>query len=510
VNAPSREDAGAPVAIGSAPDRASTPLPPTFGLTVDPGTIVLDGGRVILGGSPLRLLRVSSRASVLIERWRIGEPVGDRKGEPVLARRLVSAGVFLPQPGKSEFGPNDVTVVIPVRDRPEQLRRLLSRLDAVRCLVVDDASSDPARLHAIAEEAGAGVIALPTNLGPSAARNAGLAQAGTPLVAFVDSDCVPEERWLDLLLAHFNDPVVAAVAPRIIPLAVTSPTTLTRYETVRSSLDRGRTPGLVRPMSRIPYVPSAALIVRRAAVPDQLFDPRLRGGEDVDLVWRLVQAGWDVRYEPGATVAHDGPTRPGAWLSRRAFYGTTAGPLARRHPGSLAPLHTSAWTAAVWALAAARRPLPAAGILAASVLVLARRLDGLVEQPLQVAGRIAGGGTAKSTLPALNGLVRAWSPALVLGLCWRKTRRGAAVALLAPAVSDWVAERDALDLVRFAALHVADDVAYGSGVWLGCLRARTAAPLIPRIELRARIWSTRSLRAQLGRKKNSENSPPVR
>ena len=70
-------------------------------------------------------------------------------------------------------------------------------------------------------------------------------------------------------------------------------------------------PGLVRPLSRIPYVPSAALVVRRAALPDELFDPALRGGEDVDLVWRLVQAGWDVRYEPAATVGHDGPTSGG-------------------------------------------------------------------------------------------------------------------------------------------------------------------------------------------------------
>jgi mycofactocin glycosyltransferase len=477
---------------------------------MDPGTLMLDEGRVLLGGSPLRLLRVSSRAAALIERWRTGAPVGDRKGEPVLARRLVSAGVFLPVAGNPVFGPDDVTVVIPVRDRPDQLRRLLSTLEAKRCLVVDDASSDPAGLRAIAENAGAEVIALPTNLGPSAARNAGLARADTPLVAFVDSDCVPDVRWLDLLLAHFNDPLVAAVAPRIVPLAVTAPTALTRYETVRSSLDRGSTPGLVRPMSRIPYVPSAALIVRRAAVPGELFDPALRGGEDVDLVWRLVRAGWDVRYEPAATVAHDGPERAGAWLGRRVFYGTTAGPLARRHPGSLAPLHTSAWTGAVWALAAARRPLPAAGVLAVSVFVLARRLDGLVQRPLMVAGKIAGGGTARSALPALSGLVRAWSPALLAGLWWPRTRRAAALALFAPAASDWAAARKALDPVRFAALHVADDLAYGSGVWLGCLRARTLAPLIPRVELRARMWSTRSLRAQLGNRKSSNDATPVR
>lgn len=459
---------------------------------------MLDGGRVLMGGSPLRLLRVSSRASALIARWQAGSLVGARKGEQVLARRLVSAGVFLPRPGPPVYGIDDVTVVIPVRDRSAQLQRLLSALDGLRCVVVDDASSDADRTRAIVEHAGARVVTLPANLGPSAARNAGLALISSPLVAFIDSDCVPDDGWSGPLLAHFNDPLVAVVAPRIQPLAVGTPTALSRYETVRSSLDRGSSPGLVRPMSRIPYVPSAALIVRRAAVPNGLFDPALRGGEDVDLVWRLVQAGWDVRYEPGSTVRHDGPRSIGGWLGRRAFYGTTAGPLARRHPGSLAPLHTSSWTAAVWVLAAARKPLLAAATLAASILVLARRLGGLVDEPLRVAGRIAGGGTAKSALPALGGLTRAWSPALLLGLCWRKTRRAAAVALLAPAAADWVAERGELDPVRYAAFHVADDLAYGSGVWLGCLRARTLVPLLPRIALRARMWSNPSLRAQLG------------
>jgi mycofactocin glycosyltransferase len=510
VKSPSREDAGPPAPIGAAPDRSSTPLPPTFGLTADPGTAMLDGGRVVMGGSPLRLLRVSSRASAVIGRWQGGAPVGDRKGQSVLARRLVSAGVFLPRPGHPVLGPDDVTTVIPVRDRPEQLQRLLSTLDTTRCVVVDDASSDPARTRAVAEQAGAKVIALPANVGPSAARNAGLAWSDTALVVFIDSDCVPDDGWLEPLLAHFNDPMVAAVAPRIVPVTVDPPTAVTRYEAVRSSLDRGSTPGLVRPMSPIPYVPSATLMIRRDAVPVVLFDPRLRGGEDVDLVWRLVQAGWDVRYEPEATVRHDGPRTLGAWLDRRAFYGSTAGPLARRHPGSLAPLHTSAWTAAVWVLVAVRRPFPAAGVLAASILVLARRLSGLVDEPAKVAAQIAGSGTAKSALPALSGLTRAWSPALVLALCWRKTRRAAALALLAPAASDWVAERGGLDPIRYGALHVADDLAYGGGVWLGCLRARTLAPLLPRVEFRARIWSSRSLRTQLGGAREPDRSTPIR
>ena len=82
----------------------------------------------------------------------------------------------------------------------------------------------------------------------------------------------------------------------------------------------------MRPGSRIPFVPSAALLVRTdVALGPDLFDPALRGGEDVDLVWRLGEAGWDVRYVPASTVAHEGPATLEDFLARRAFYGTTAG-----------------------------------------------------------------------------------------------------------------------------------------------------------------------------------------
>jgi mycofactocin system glycosyltransferase len=497
VNSPSREDARRPTPIRPAPEAGSSPLPGSFGLTVDPATTAFDGGRVLMGGSPLRLLRLSQKAAAIVRRWEAGSAVGDRKNEQSLARRLVASGAFVPRPGAPMFGPDDVSVVIPVRDRPGQLQRLLHALKGLRCVVVDDGSTDVARTAEIARQAGADLVALERNGGPAAARNAGLARVDTPLVAFVDSDCLPEAGWLEPLLGHFNDPIVAAVAPRIAPAPVTPPSVLSRYEATRSSLDRGASAGVVRPMSRIPYVPSAALLVRRAVAGDVFFDPALRGGEDVDLVWRLADAGWDVRYEPRAVVHNDGPRGVGPWLRRRAFYGTTAGPLARRHPGSLSPLHTSAWTAGVWGLVAARKPLLASGVLVASVLVLARRLRGLVDRPARVATTIAGGGTARSALPALGGLTRAWAPIMALGLCWRRTRRSAALALLLPAVGDWATSHGDLDPVRYAALHVADDLAYGAGVWHSCLTERTLAPLLPRIAFKARVWSTSSLRSQL-------------
>ena len=490
----------APSELRIAPPRASTPLPAGFGLDEDPSTVAFDEGTVLLGGSPLRLFRISSRARDLVDRWRSGAPVGRSTAARLLARRLVSAGAFVPRPGNAGAGVDDVTVVVPVRDRPAQLSRLLGVLGDLACIVVDDGSADAGATREIAERHGARFVGLATNVGPSGARNAGLAEADSPIVAFVDSDCVPSEGWLAPLLGHFDDPRVAAVAPRIVHAAPAGPAdALTRYQAVRSSLDRGPDAGLVRPASAVPYVPSAALLVRSDVVTGPgLFDPSLRGGEDVDLVWRLEEAGWDVRYVPSSTVEHDGPASVGALAARQAFYGSTAGPLALRHGDAVAPLRVSAWSLAVWLLALARRPVLGWATLAASVAILAHRLGGLVRDPVAVALRIAGVGTARSALPTLANLARAWSPALVLGLAFRRTRRAAALALLVPAVSDWAENPEALDPVRYSALHIVDDAAYGAGVWVGCLQARTVVPLVPRVAWRSRVWSSGSLRTALG------------
>ena len=66
-------------------------------------------------------------------------------------------------------------------------------------------------------------------------------------------------------------------------------------------------------------------------------------GEDVDLCWRLVEAGARLRYEPIAQVAHDHRTELRDWVARKAFYGGSAAPLSVRHPDKIAPLMISGW-----------------------------------------------------------------------------------------------------------------------------------------------------------------------
>jgi mycofactocin system glycosyltransferase len=468
-------------------------LPAGYRLVLDRRSVELDDGRTLMGGSPFRLMRLSDRAKAMVEGWKSGSVVGNERVEQLLARRLVRAGIFVPHPPSPSFGVADVTVVVPVKDRPEMLARLITSLGDVSCVIVDDGSARPEAIEAIARAAGAAYLALNPSRGPAGARNAGLDLVRTPLVAFVDSDCTPQDDWLVPLLGHFEDPIVACVAPRVRTSSPEGSDWLARYEAVRSSLDRGAHAGLVRPLSAIPFVPSAALVLRSQTATANRFDEALLGGEDVDLVWRLVEAGWDVRYEPSSTVIHDQQRSTGEWLARRAFYGSTAGPLALRHPSAIAPFVASAWSVATWLLVLRRRPVLAAGTLGVSILVLAHRLGDSVSHPVPVAARIAGGGTLRSTMPALSGIVRAWSPAFVLGLAFPRYRRASAIALLAPALEDLRTNPGDLDPLRYISAHVADDIAYGIGVWRGSVRSRTLRPLWPRVVVRSRIWSKAAL-----------------
>ena len=78
----------------------------------------------------------------------------------------------------------------------------------------------------------------------------------------------------------------------------------------------------------------------------------MQSGEDVDLCWRLIEAGARLRYEPIALVAHDHRTQLRDWFARKAFYGGSAAPLSVRHPDKTAPVVISGWALMAWILMA--------------------------------------------------------------------------------------------------------------------------------------------------------------
>ena len=471
--------------------RSGEPVPAGMCLRPDPGTRLLADGAVLAGGSPVRVLRLTAAGARHVAGWWSGTPVPDNPRARVLARRLLDTGIAHPAGyAGAGPGPQDVTVVIPVRDRHGELARCLAGLArAPRVIVVDDASRDPAAIARIAAEAGARVLRRPVNGGPGAARNTGLAAADTPLVAFLDSDCVPSPGWLDVLLPYFADPAVGAAAPRIVPHE-RGRTWLARYEGASSTLDMGAHASIVRPGSRVPYVPGAALVVRKAAAGTG-FAEDMRVGEDVDFVWRLAAAGWTVRYEPAAAMPHQHRVRLGAWFARRKDYGTSAAVLELRHPGAVRPLYLSGWTALAWLAAAAGWPAAGAALTGTGIALLARRLARLTGEDWprpaartawQLATRLAGGGTLAAGRPLGSAISRTWWPlALPAAVAVRRLRLPLAALVLAPPLLDWLDRRPPLDPARYVAARLLDDVGYSLGVWQGCAGRRTIRPLLPRL-----------------------------
>ena len=474
---------------GAGPARERRPppaerLPDGFAVRLDPRTRRRDGGAALLGGSPLRMVRLAPAARALLTGDRL---VVDGARTAALAGHLLDAG--LAHPDLPDAALPDVTVVVPVKDRTAGLRRLLAALRADPgtadrpVVVVDDGSAEPSAVAAVAEEAGAGLVRHEVARGPAAARNAGLRVVRTAAVAFLDSDCVPGPGWLPRLAGHLADPRLAVVAPRITAVPVQRPGWVSRYETVASALDMGPHPAPVAPRSAVSYVPSAALLARRGALGEG-FDESMRVAEDVDLVWRLVGAGWRVRYEPAATVAHDHRGEPGEWLRRRAFYGTGAALLAQRHGSAVAPVVVSPWSAAAWLLALTGRP---AGIGAAGVVLgtatarLARRLARPAQPPpVALSAALVARGTAASGRTLARAATRHhWPVAVVACLLSRRARRlTAAVALLDAALA-WWPRRRTIGFGAFAAGRRLEDLGYGAGLWWGALRARDARALLP-------------------------------
>lgn len=477
--------------------RATDPLPIGFTVQVEPDTRTLEEG-ILFGGSPARIMRLTEVGRACLDAL-AERPIQTRQAG-VLARRLTDANAAQPQP-PTLVGPVDVTVVIPVKDRAELLDQCLNALGRrYPVLIVDDASDTPAAVAEVVRSHGARLVVRSVNGGPAAARNTGIGAVDTTFIMFLDSDTlpgiggVPGGDLIERLAAHCVDPTVAAVAPRIVAAPGPGKGSSDRFTQAHGSLDMGDRPGRVTPGSRLPYVPTAALLVRRAAVADLThggdpFDEALRVGEDVDFVWRLHRAGWRVRYQPDVEVAHQEPPDWPGLLRRRFFYGTSAAALARRHPQAMAPLALHPWPTLVVAALALQRPGLALAAFSGSVLSMRRMLH---------AHQIPSNGV----VPAMaNGTVQTWwgigryatqfaSP--LLALAWAGSRRSTRHSLLirrlsvlslilGPPVRDWLQRRDDIAIIPFVLGQLADDLAYGAGVWTGAAAARSGLALRPKI-----------------------------
>ena len=339
----------------------------------------------------------------------------------------------------------DVSLVVPVRNAARTLPVCLEALAGLEpapleILLVDNGSTDGslAILHSFADRRAAtpARVLEESRPGAAAARNAGIREARGDLVAFTDADCVPQAAWLRHLGGPFAEPIVGAVAGRV--LAAHSTSTLERL----SALYTLRLPD--RPARHRRWTPweggfpTANLCVRRSWLSALGgFDTNLEiYGEDYDLCARLYEQGAEIAYAPEAAVAH----RHRATLSdmvRQAFgFGRSHAFLLRRHGGPglwldlpRRPRHWEGFPGRGWLdLASAdKKVLAILGIGAAytPALWLLPLYTVWLATATRRAARQAGGPVSPAVGLALAALLLVKSAAMTAGRWWGSVKYGA-------------------------------------------------------------------------------------
>ncbi|MFT3661274.1 MAG: mycofactocin biosynthesis glycosyltransferase MftF [Gordonia sp. (in: high G+C Gram-positive bacteria)] len=457
-------------------------LPDGFQVQIDPRCARKGDLHHLVGGSPTRVMRLSDAALGMTSAD--GRIAVHDASTRVLARTLLDSGIGLPRPMQ---GPStdEVTVVIPVRGNQSGVDALLTALRGLRVIVVDDGSPEPIR----ADGEGVRLIRFDENRGPAAARNAGVAAAETDFVAFLDSDTLPVSDWLTMLLAHFSDPKIAIVAPRVIGRRIRGRgATVAKYANAHSSLDMGPNEAPVVPGSPKPYVPSAAMVVRRSAFLG--FDESLRVAEDVDLCWRTHEAGWRVYYDPVAQVRHDHRESLRRLLDRHRYYGTGAAHLASRHGPTAAPVMSSLtmFAGVVALLTRTRIGLLVAAVIGLRAVYKTRGLLTGVPGRDVIAARAVGRGFGFGLLQAAQALLRHyWPVTLVVAVVWPSFRRLVWQLALAEGVVSWFRSEvlesrvTRVGPVGFVLMRRLDDLAYGTGLWQGALSHASLGALRPKL-----------------------------
>lgn len=459
----------------------------SFSFVIDTVWMRATDGAGVLAGSPLTFFRVTESGARVLDLLERGEHLPD--GHQPLTDRLLAAGAIHPVP-TSPARTTDVTVVIPSHARSAahaaRVARVSAALSPLTVIVVDDAS--PVAIEPPGpDDSRVTVVRLESNSGPAAARNAGLAHVATPAVAFIDDDVDISVESILLLASLVSAGVCDAAAPRVASRPSSHAGDLSaieEYETFHSPLDLGTAPALVRPDSRVPYVPSAALVMRTDAVAAVgRFDESMRVGEDVDLVWRLVESGLSCRYVPAIVCSHEPRPTLRSLVTQRQQYGSSAARLEYLHPGSAPPFRGHLMMA-----------LPALALLGGfpfaaiplSLVVIIGFSYAFAKVPVAMTTRwrLAVESLFHTTRLLASAIRRTWWPVVAaLAVVSRAAQVALLVSIFVPGA--WgIARKAPRRALSYLGLRIVDDLGYGVGVWRGAFSARSVRCLLPVVSVR--------------------------
>ncbi len=454
-----------------------------------------DESGVILQHRPFRILRINgaaARALRLCRREVSLETDPDiPDGNPAAVQPFIDS---LCQAGILEWVPPApppdrlVSVIVPVYNRAHEIGACLASLLAldhprIEIIAADDGSTDDT-VSAVRRH-GVNIAALSCNQGQSAARNAGVRAANGDIIAFTDSDCIADPGWISELIPFFEDPRIALVGGFVDACYTAS--ALDRYEAVKSPLNMGDKPVIGAGRESVLYVPACNMLVRKEAF-DQVggFDETRRVGEDVDLCWRLKKQGWRIMYVPRGVVRHKHRNRFSEAFGRRFDYGVSEPALYAAHPEAAKRFPWQFWGLAIFGLIMAVLLTMSAVFLWPVPLILLgetaykkMRLEKMTRTPYPFKKIFTGAFRSHFLLIYYLSyhMVRYYLiPMVVLACLFPGLAPAAAFFLLLPAGVDYFTKKPGMLPPAFLFFFWAEQAAYQSGVFYGCIREKCFRP----------------------------------
>lgn len=285
------------------------------------------------------------RAGVEVDDWAFGLTRADREPKPALA---AACSAFGEVPLSIRGAQPKISVVICTYNGSRTIRRTLESVQKLaypdyEVIVVDDGSSDAT--PDVVADYDVRQIRLAQNAGLAHARNVGMEAATGEIVAYLDDDAYPDAHWLSYLADGFAAASHAAVGGPNIP-----PDDAGLVARCVASAPGGPAHVLISD-EEAEHLPGCNLAIRRQALRAiGGFDPRFRAaGDDVDVCWRLREAGWTLGFHPAAMVWHHRRDTVRGYWRQQCGYGQAEALLERKWPEKYNRLGYHSWQGRIYA-----------------------------------------------------------------------------------------------------------------------------------------------------------------
>lgn len=290
-----------------------------------------------------------------IDDWFFGVTRADRSEKPA-AQALRRLWAKWPKPTEADSGLPRVSVVVCSYNGAKTLDSCFESLMQLdyhdyEVILVDDGSTDGTA--EIAAQYPMVQYYYQPNQGLSVARNVGAELADGEIVVYTDDDCDADEHWLLYLVQAMEDQQVEAIGgPNITPDSDS-------WVAKCVAASPGNPSHVMLDDTHAEHIPGCNMAFRRSTLLGLGgFDPQFRvAGDDVDVCWRMLDAGLSIGYAPGAMVWHHRRASVKAYRKQQQGYGRSEALVHFKHPQRCGSFGRSNWGGIIYGDGAVGLPL---------------------------------------------------------------------------------------------------------------------------------------------------------